>query len=139
VKQNEPVYKIMSSDLKTVHIAQKLSEARKVLADGAFEHLPVVSGDKLVGLLSSTDLMRLTYDAGNTDARSIDAVLDNQFTLEGVMTKNIQTIKRTDTVRYAAELLVKGTHHSLPVVEDDGKLIGIVTSTDLIRYLLDQY
>ncbi len=99
----------------------------------------MVSGDKLVGLISSGDIMRLIFDAGNVDTRSMDAVLDAQFTLEGVMSKDLVTIAPTDTIRHAAGLLVERAHHSLPVVDGDQKLVGIVTSTDLIRYLLDQY
>ena len=139
VKHHEPVSKIMSSKVKSVHVAQKLSDVRKLLAENDFEHVPVVSGDQLVGLLTSGDLMRLTFDAGNVDVRSIDAVLDSQFTLEGVMTKKLVTLKAGEPIRRAAELLVSGPHHSLPVVSDTGALVGIVTSTDLIRYLLEQY
>ncbi len=139
MKQNEPVSRIMSSNLKTIHTGQKLSEARRLLAENPFDHVPVVSGEKLVGMLSSADLMRLTFDAGNTDVRSMDAVLDSQFTIQGTMTENPVTIGAGDTIRRAAELLVKGSHHSLPVLGDGGKLVGIVTSTDLIGYLLEQY
>lgn len=138
MKQNEPVSKIMTSTVATVHTGQKLSEARRLLAERPFEHLPVVSGKSLVGMISAADLLRLTFDAGNADERSMDAVLDHQFTIEGVMTKELTTIKSTDSIRYAAELLVKASHHSLPVV-DDGALTGIVTGTDLIRFLLEQY
>ena len=42
-------------------------------------------------------------------------------------------------MRSAAELLGEGTFHSLPVVDDEGRLQGLVTSTDVIRYLLAQY
>ncbi|MEO8443885.1 MAG: CBS domain-containing protein [Gammaproteobacteria bacterium] len=139
MKHNEPVSKIMSSTVKTIHIGQKLSEARRLLADSAFDHAPVVNGAKLVGMLSSSDIMRLTYDAGGADSRSIDAVLDNEFTVEGTMTRELETIRPGATIREAAQLLVKRSYHSLPVVEDDDKLVGIVTSTDLIHYLLEQY
>ncbi|MCL4792728.1 MAG: CBS domain-containing protein [Gammaproteobacteria bacterium] len=139
MKQNEPVSKIMSSNLKTIHTGQKLSEVRRLLTENPFDHVPVVSGDKLVGILSSADLMRLTFDAGNTDPRSMDAVLDSQFTIEGTMTKDPVTIRGGDTIREAAELLVKSARHSLPVLTESGKLVGIVTSTDLINYLLEQY
>jgi CBS domain-containing protein len=122
-----------------VQVGQKLSEARKVLADGAFEHVPVVSGNKLVGMLSTSDIMRLTFDAGNADLRSMDAVLDHQFALQEVMRKDLLTVAPTDTVRHAAELLVKGSHQTVSVVEEGDTLVGIVTSTDLIRYLLEQY
>lgn len=138
MKQNEPINKIMSTELKTIHVAQKLSDARKLIAESGIEHVPVVSGEKLVGMISSADLMRLTFDAGNADVRSVDAVLDNLYTVEGVMTTKLKTLKSTDTVRRAAELLVDSNYHSLPVLSED-KLVGIVTSTDLIRYLLDQY
>ena len=139
MKRNEPVSKIMSTELKTVHVGQKLSEARKLLADEAFDHVPVLNGNKLVGMLSTNDLMRLTFDAGNVDLRSMDAVLDHQFTIEGVMRKDLLTIEASDTVRHAVELLVKGSHQTLSVVGEGGRLDGLVTSTDLLRYLLDQY
>ena len=59
--------------------------------------------------------------------------------IETVMKKDLITMKGTGTVREASKLLREGTFHSLPVVDDDGALLGIVTSTDLIRYLHDQY
>lgn len=129
----------MSSDVMTIHLAQKVSDARRLLAEQPFDHLPVLSGTKLVGMLSSRDLLRITFDAKNADARSVDAVLDHSFALEDVMTKNLTTIRGIDTIRHAAELLANGRFDSLPVVDDGGDLVGIVTTTDLIRYLLDQY
>ncbi|HPF27606.1 MAG TPA: CBS domain-containing protein [Steroidobacteraceae bacterium] len=139
MKQNEPVAKIMSTELKSVHVEQKVSDARRLLADNPFDHLPVLSGKKLVGMLSSRDLLRVTFDAKNTDTRSTDAVLDNSFTIAGIMKTSVATIKSSDTIRHAAELLAKGDFDSLPVVEDSGDVVGIVTTTDLIRYLVDQY
>ena len=129
----------MSSKPKALHIGQKLSEARHLLKENNIEHIPVVKGEKLVGMISSADIMRLTFDAGNEDSRSIDAILDHQFTVEAIMTKNLSTILKSDTIKHAAELLVNGAYHSLPVIEEGGQLVGIVTSTDLIRYLLEQY
>lgn len=139
MKHNEPVSKIMSSELKTVQVGQKLSEARKLLTEEAFNHVPVLDGKRLVGMLSTNNLMRLTFDAGNVDLRSMDAVLDNQFTIEKIMRKDLLMVKSTDTIRRAAELLVKGTHLSVCVVDEGEVLVGLVTSTDLIGYLLDQY
>jgi len=139
MKRNEPVSKIMSADVMSVHVAQKVSEARRLLADNPIDHLPVLSGTKVVGMLSSRDLLRLTFDAKNADPRSVDAVLDHTFQLENVMTKNVVTIRSSDTIRTAAELLSKGRFDSLPVVDESDGLVGIVTTTDLIRYLVDQY
>lgn len=138
MKRNEPVSKIMTRDLETVHVGQKLSEVRRMLANNPYHHVPVVSGEKLVGLISSTDIVRLSLAIYGADQRAVDAMLDSQHTIEGVMSKTLTTIGVKDTVREAAELLAEGTFHSLPVV-DEGKLVGLVTSTDVIRYLLAQY
>lgn len=139
MKQNEPISKIMSADVKTIQVGQKISDARRLLADGRFQHIPILDGKKLVGMLSSADLMKLTFDWGNSDVRSMDAVLDNQFTVKDTMTTEPTTMPATATVRDAAEMLSKGDFHALPIVDAEHVLTGIVTSSDLIRYLLDQY
>ncbi|MCA9647487.1 MAG: CBS domain-containing protein, partial [Myxococcales bacterium] len=53
--------------------------------------------------------------------------------------KDLRTLKTTDSVRDAAGELAGGSFHALPVVDGENRLQGIVTSTDLVRYLLDQY
>ena len=138
MKRNEPVSKIMTSDIQTVHVGQQLSEVRRMLADNPYHHVPVVSGDKLVGIITSTDMLRLSLGIYGVDERAVDAMLDSQHTIESVMTTDPKTIGVKDTVRSAAEVLGEGKFHSLPVVEGD-TLVGLVTSTDLIRYLLAQY
>jgi CBS domain-containing protein len=75
---------------------------------------------------------------GNQDSRSLDAVLDHTYRLTDVMKAEPVTIPVSGTVRDAANVLSRGEFHSLPVV-DGRKLAGMVTSTDLIRYLVDQY
>jgi len=60
------------------------------------------------------------------------------LSISQVMTKNIQSIAPHTTIREAAQMLVDREFHALPVVEE-GALVGIVTTTDLVKYLLDQY
>jgi CBS domain-containing protein len=55
------------------------------------------------------------------------------------MHKNPVTLPETGTVREAAEILAKSDFHSLPIVSGTSKLVGMVTTTDLIKYLLDQF
>jgi CBS domain-containing protein len=139
MKRNEPISHIMTADVTTVHLGQKLSEVRSLFAEGKFHHVPVVDGQRLVGILSTTDLIKLSFEAFGQDGRAIDAILDHEFTIAGVMQAAPAVIGDKDTVRQAAEALSGGQFHSLPVVDVEGNLQGIVTSTDLIRYLLDQY
>lgn len=139
MKRNESVKKVMTKQLVTVHTASRVSDARKALAEHSFHHLPVVSGDTLVGMISTLDLTKVELAGWGTDTRSLDAVLDHQFTIEDLMTTEMTTLKEGDSVRDAANLLAEGRFHGVPVVGADNKLLGLVTTTDLIRYLLEQY
>ncbi len=136
MKRNVPVTEIMNADPFAVHLGEKLSTIRKTMAERGFHHVPVVSGKKLVGMVTSYDLMRLFGEGG--DAREADAYLDHSFSIGEAMTTGLTTVSKHDTVRKAAEILGEGKFHALPVVEGE-ELIGIITSTDLIRYLVDQY
>ena len=139
MKHKEPVHKIMATDPLTVHEKQRVSEVHQLMVERRIHHVPVVSGNRLIGLISATDLMRVSFgDVNKQDPRTVDALLDT-YTIRDVMQEDILTVKPDDTVRTAAEHLARGDFHSLPVVGDDDELVGLVTSTDLIKYLLDQY
>jgi len=139
MKRNEPVTHIMSKDPITVHTRQKLSEVRRLFLERGIHHVPVVSGRRLLGILSATDMVRVSLSAYGGDPRAVDAMLDHEFTIEQVMTAEPITVDARGSVRDAAEKLRGGDFHALPVVDEAGDLVGIVTSTDLIGYLLDQY
>ncbi|MBU51493.1 MAG: CBS domain-containing protein [Deltaproteobacteria bacterium] len=139
MKKNTPIRKIMTADVETVHTGQKLSDVRKMLSEKPYHHVPVVSGKKLIGIISATDMMRLSFEQYGANQHMTDVILDQQFTIEKVMSEEITSIKDKSTIRDAVTILSEGTFHSLPVVNDDGELEGLVTSTDLLRYLLDQF
>lgn len=139
MKRNEPVSHIMSTNLITVHHGDPISKVRKLMQETGVHHLPVVSGENLVGIISWSDILRLSFgDAFNADQRAVDATLDHSVKLEDVMKKEPFTIPQEGKIREAAEVLARGDFHSLPVVSGR-KLVGMVTSTDLIKYLLEQF
>lgn len=125
MKQLDPISHVMTTNVKTVQISQKMSEVLRILSENQIHHVPVVDGRKLVGIISTTDIIRLSITVSTADGWSI----------ERVMNRNLVTIEIHDTVRKAAQLMSDGIFHSLPVVNKDGHLVGIITSTDLIRYL----
>jgi len=139
MKKNEAISKIMSSEVVTVHQSQKLSDVRHIICESNIHHVPVVNGNTLVGLISYTDLMKLNVVISGADERTIDAIVDQQFTIEEVMVTELTALTDTDTIRQATKILAEGTFHSLPVIDKQKQLVGIVTMTDLIRYLNDQY
>jgi CBS domain-containing protein len=128
----------MSTDLITVHHGDPISKVRQLASMHGVHHIPVVTGDQLVGIISWSDILRVSFgDTFQADQRTVDATLDHTFTIEQVMKKNPVSLQETSTVRDAAEILAGGEFHAVPVV-NGGKLVGIVSTTDLIKYLLDQ-
>lgn len=126
MKQLDPISHVMTTNVKTVQINQKMSEVLRILSENQIHHVPVIDGRKLVGIISTTDIIRLNITVSTADG----------WFIERVMKKNLVTIEICDTVRKAAQLMSDGIFHSLPVIDKDGHLVGIITSTDLIRYLV---
>lgn len=139
MKQKVSVTTIMTKNVIKLNITDDLTKAEMLFKKHHIRHIPVVNGNKIIGMLSYTDLLRISFvDAVDDEADVVDATVYNMFTVEQVMAKNLITISPETTIKEAAEILASKEFHALPVVEGD-LLIGIVTTTDLIKYLIDQY
>lgn len=139
MKKRMPVSVIMTKDVITLNHTDDLTTAEKLFKENNIRHIPVVSGSEIKGMLSYTDLLRISFaDAIDEGESDVDTVVYNMFTIEQVMAKNLVMVNSSTTVKEVAEILSKKEFHALPVV-DSGKLVGIVTTTDLINYLLDQF
>jgi len=140
MKKNESITKIMTKDPIAVSSVSPLREVAAIFLEQPIHHVPIVENKKLVGLVSFSDLMRLSFaDAFNQDGKEVMRYLDETNKITDVMIKDVKTISSTGTVKDAAELLCRGDLHAACVVDNNGNLEGIVTSTDVIKYLLEQY
>ena len=138
LKKNEPVKSFMVSSPTTINEKTSFSEAAKLILEDGLNHLPVVSGSKLVGMFSNTDLMRVDFASSfGGDQKQSLATLDSSKTILEVCSKKPETIGERDTAQDAARKIVHGNFHALPVVDDENNLIGMVTTTDLIKFLGD--
>lgn len=133
-----PLAEVMTPHPRSVRIDQKLSDVRAALADYRIHHLPVVDGKRLVGIISITDLLEFGFRPRETHEDQ-DEYLDEHFSIEQIMQPNVVTIPSNSTVRDAAITLSTGALHAAPVVDDDHHLVGIVTSTDLVSYLVSKF
>ncbi|MVO08629.1 CBS domain-containing protein [Flavobacterium sp. TP390] len=139
MKQKVPISTIMTQDVVKLNISDNLTKAESLFKKHHIRHIPVVSGNKIIGMLSYTDLLRISFaDAVDDDEDEIDTTVYNMFTVEQVMAKKLVTIAPQTTIKEAAEILASKEFHALPVCEGN-LLVGIVTTTDLIKYLIDQY
>ena len=139
MKQKVPVSTIMTKNVIKLNLSDDLTKAEMLFKKHHIRHIPVVYSNKIVGMLSYTDLLRISFaDAIDDDEDVIDTTVYNMFTVEQVMAKKIVAISPDTTIKEAAEILAKKEFHALPVCEGE-LLVGIVTTTDLIKYLIDQY
>jgi CBS domain-containing protein len=123
------IEKIMTPDPATISPQSSAAEARRMLVSNVINHLPVVEGDRLVGIVSSSDLFKLYL---LDDKLAIFA----HATVDQIMETNLVVINKHASLRQAAEKLSMGNFHALPVVNRKRKLVGILTSSDLIGELL---
>jgi len=139
MKKRVPVSNIMTSNLVLLNLNDTLEKAEELFKKHNIRHIPVVNNNKIEGILSYTDLLRISFaDAVYEEEDHVDTIVYNMFSLKQVMVRNVTTVKTSDSIYDVAQILAKENFHALPV-EENGKLIGIVTTTDLINYLLKQY
>jgi CBS domain-containing membrane protein len=139
MRQHVPVSTIMTKNIIKLTISDDLTKAESLFKHHKIRHIPVVNGATIIGILSYTDLLRISFaDAIDDDEEVIDTTVYNMFTVEQVMAKKLITITPETTIKEAAEILASNEFHALPVCEDH-LLVGIITTTDLIKYLINQY
>ena len=139
MKKRVPISQIMTTNVVTLTTKDDLVTAEETFKKNRIRHIPIVSGDAILGILSYTDLMRISFaDAIDEDEYEVDTMVYNMFSIEQVMVKDVVSVPPNATVKEVAQFLAQKEFHALPVV-DEGKLVGIVTTTDLIRYLLEMY
>lgn len=135
MKKRTPVSKIMTSNVTSVNVTNSLREVYNLIKEKNINHVPVVKGDEIIGLLTDSDFDKISYMSA--DDKSNLSIFD-ALTIEQVMTKNIKTVQEEDLIVDVANILAHSHFHALPVL-DGKKLVGIVTTTDLLKFLVDQY
>lgn len=133
----EPVRNWMSEKAITITPQTTLPEAQRIMFEHNIRRLPVMNGEKLVGIVTLGDIREAkASDATTLSIYELNYLLD-QLTTKDFMTPNPITITSDATIAEAARLLVEHKVGGLPVM-DDGKLVGIITETDLCHLLMSQ-
>ncbi|PUB27499.1 CBS domain protein [Elizabethkingia sp. YR214] len=142
MKQRVPVSQIMSKELITLNPKESLYEAEKLFKKNNIRHIPVVENLKLLGMLSYSDLLKISYadvdDSDEAEGTSVSTVVYDMFSIPQIMTKAPLTVNTETTIKEVVEILAQQSFHSIPVVDHD-EIKGIVTTTDILNYLLEQY
>lgn len=131
--RNRSVSFVMTADnILTVEAGDSVERVKHIMHGHPIHHVPVLERGKLVGIISTSDLLR--HASGTVE----DSTEDDQVKARDVMETSLVTLRPRDPLLKAARLLAKEQFSSLPVVDDEGELIGIITIRDLLRYIIQQ-
>ena len=130
--KKDTVSKIMTKKVIVATMKNRFSQVRDLFTKYNMHHLPVTENDKVIGIISTHDVIA-AYEKLSKKIRLIDdKVLDVEIPIENLMTKNPDTVSSDTPIKEVLELFAKKGYHALPVV-DEGKIRGIVTTNDLIK------
>ncbi|MFL5346873.1 MAG: CBS domain-containing protein [Hyalangium sp.] len=121
---------LMTRDVVTLEAEEGLIQVDDLLKRHHIRHVPVVHGRKLVGLVSHRDLIRaLARQPAGQGALPVS--------VKDVMTREVETVEPSASVRQAIEKLLDRRFGCLPVVDEQGELVGIITESDFMRLALE--
>lgn len=128
----------MTSPAVTITPETPFQEALKLMRDKKFRRLPVVdSAGKIVGIVSERDMLH----ASPSPATSLSVWEVNyllwKLKISDIMTHNVLTINQDTPIEDAANLMVTHKIGGVPVVDDSGKVVGVITETDIFRAFVE--
>src|SRR5690554_8146093 len=107
MKKRVPVSQIMTKELITLTPTQSLYDAERLFKKHNIRHIPVVEGKKIIGVLSYSDLLRISFADLTDEEDAVESVVYNAFTIPQVMAKTPITITSDITIKEVAEILSK--------------------------------
>lgn len=131
-----PVRTIMQKKIVTISAGESLSTVEDIMRLGRVRHMPVVSSGRLVGVVSERDLLRSSLSSLSSHRTAERKAFLYAVEIGRVMSQPPIVIRPDATVRQAAQVMAENKIGCLPVVEDD-ELIGIVTETDVLRWVAE--
>jgi len=135
MRPDEPVSRIMTEAVVAIEVDRPVSEVLDCFLHYPIHHLPVVRVGKLVGMLDSADVMKLEYFAPKS-AVDRAAYLDERLTIAQLMQQSVLSLAPSTSVGEAAERMIDAGVHAAPVLDPAEHVIGLVTTSDVIRSLL---
>ena len=154
------VGEVMTREVETIEPDRTLTEMDRLLVARGISGVPVVEGDKLVGIVSQTDVIRVLLGE-QTKAQEVSGFYSSPFPIpipalerlaqdsreiadrmtrlrvREVMTPEPQVVAPSEPIERAAQIMADEGYHRLPVVADQ-RLLGIVTSLDLVRLVAER-
>ena len=135
----------MSTHVETLMVDDKISDALSMMLDAGLTTAPVINvHSKCVGILSRSDLTNMLLEEDGELANLLDSSLTfgrfcesletcDSRSVSEMMTYEVKTINQQQSAADACRLMTDQKIHHLPVVDDDGKVVGIISTFDVVR------
>ena len=132
------VLKIMVTEVVALHVEEELSLASDIMNLARIRHLPIVEGDRLVGIISQRDLFKASLASvmGYDYAETRDHL--KSVAIREAMVKEVITVEPDTEIQEAGRIMLEKKIGCLPVVQGE-RLVGMVTETDILRCFLMHY
>jgi CBS domain-containing protein len=125
----------MTEAVVAIDVNRPVSEALDCFFQYPIHHLPVVREARLAGMLSAADVMKLEYFVPPATADRV-RYLDERLTIGQLMRQPVVGLRPSVSLADAAERLIEQGVHAAPIVDETDRVLGIVTTTDIMRSLL---
>lgn len=126
----------MVSDVVSVGPHEPMLSAHKLMREKNIRRLPVVENNKVVGIMTRSDVRQAQPSSATTlNVWEMNYLLA-KLQVQDVMSKSVITLSPEDTIRTAATLMHENRFGALPVVDAQGALVGIITESDIFRILI---
>ncbi|MGI6656711.1 MAG: CBS and ACT domain-containing protein [Desulfobulbus sp.] len=126
----------MNSPAITIEKNSSLQEATSLLKKHNISMLPVPDGGLLVGVVTDADLKKASPSQATTLEIHELLYLLSTLQVKDIMTPNPITVPADFTVEETAEILLANRITGVPVVDDDGRVIGVISHTDLFKLII---
>ena len=136
------VRQIMTTEVVTVSPNETMEVVHRIFNTSEIHHLPVVGPDgEVVGIISKSDYYSISnaFPLFRPDLReAANERLFKSLLVEDVMTRQVATLSPDDSLTVAAGYFKENIFHAIPIVDRGGKLVGILTTFDLLNYFFNQ-
>jgi CBS domain-containing protein len=147
---------VMSKNVITISPQDSIIQALEKMAENNISGLIVVENEKVVGVISESDILRVfkssvpEIKASASATLSILLLLEKEMELFGemkkvgklkvkdLMSKKVFSVKPEDTILEAARIMSKKDVRRLPVIDENGKLVGVISRTDILKALVKE-
>ena len=133
-----PISQLMTTELKTLSPDDNLLMVEDLFKQNDFHHIPIVDkSQKILGIISRVDFYKMedSFTIFNTvKSRHYNTSIFKSILVGEIMIKQLATLGPGDTAITAMGMFNENLFHAIPVVDKDKKLLGLVTTYDLLTY-----